>query len=198
MTQHDHIIEIRGLWTQFGDFVVHRGIDLDVRRGEILSLVGGSGSGKTTMLRQMLGLERPARGEVRIFGIDLHGKDSVGLRKLRERWGMLFQEGALFSALTVYENIALPLRSTRRAIRSNTSMHFSGYLPTVVSPLNMIASASSNTAFDTSVTSARVGIGALIEKSFEGGREALAHLGVPIETLVCIESMEGNEIVIKE
>ena len=109
----DCVIEIRGLWTQFGDMVVHRNIDLSVRRGEIMSLVGGSGSGKTTMLRQMLGLERPARGEVRIFGIDLHGKDSVGLRKLRERWGMLFQEGALFSALTVYENIALPLRELR-------------------------------------------------------------------------------------
>ena len=68
MTQQDHIIEIRDLWTQFGDFVVHRAIDLDVRRGEILSLVGGSGSGKTTMLRQMLGLERPTRGEVRVFG----------------------------------------------------------------------------------------------------------------------------------
>lgn len=109
----DNVIEIRGLWTQFGDMVVHRNIDLSVRRGEIMSLVGGSGSGKTTMLRQMLGLERPARGEVRIFGIDLHGKDTVGLRKLRERWGMLFQEGALFSALTVYENIALPLRELR-------------------------------------------------------------------------------------
>ena len=109
----DCVIEIRGLWTQFGDMVVHRNIDLSVRRGEIMSLVGGSGSGKTTMLRQMLGLERPARGEVRIFGIDLHGKDTVGLRKLRERWGMLFQEGALFSALTVYENIALPLRELR-------------------------------------------------------------------------------------
>ena len=59
---HDHIIEIRGLYTQFGDYVVHRNIDLDVRRGEILSLVGGSGSGKTTMLRQMLGLETPSRG----------------------------------------------------------------------------------------------------------------------------------------
>lgn len=109
----DNVIEIRGLWTQFGDMVVHRNIDLSVRRGEIMSLVGGSGSGKTTMLRQMLGLERPARGEVRIFGIDLHGRDSVGLRKLRDRWGMLFQEGALFSALTVYENIALPLRELR-------------------------------------------------------------------------------------
>ena len=109
----DCIIEVKGLWTQFGDNVVHRDIDLCVRRGEIMSLVGGSGSGKTTMLRQMLGLERPARGEVRVFGISLHGSDAGQLRKLRNRWGMLFQEGALFSALTVYDNVALPMRELR-------------------------------------------------------------------------------------
>lgn len=108
-----NIIEIRGLWTQFGDFVVHRDIDLDVRCGEILSLVGGSGSGKTTMLRQMLGLERPTRGEVRVFGTSLHGSDADALRHLRNRWGVLFQEGALFSALSVYDNLALPLRELR-------------------------------------------------------------------------------------
>ena len=108
-----NIIEIRGLWTQFGDFVVHRDIDLDVRCGEILSLVGGSGSGKTTMLRQMLGLERPARGEVRVFGTSLHGGDAAALHRLRKRWGVLFQEGALFSALSVFDNIALPLREMR-------------------------------------------------------------------------------------
>ena len=109
----DCVIEVTGLWTQFGDNVVHRNIDLCVRRGEIMSLVGGSGSGKTTMLRQMLGLERPSRGEVRVFGISLHGSGAGQLRKLRDRWGMLFQEGALFSALTVYDNIALPLRELR-------------------------------------------------------------------------------------
>ena len=109
----DWIIEVKGLWTQFGDYIVHRGIDLNVRRGEIMSLVGGSGSGKTTMLRQMLGLEKPARGEVRVFGISLHGGDTGQLRKLRDRWGMLFQEGALFSALTVHDNVALPLRELR-------------------------------------------------------------------------------------
>jgi len=113
VTQPDHIIEIRDLWTQFGDFVVHRGIDLNVRRGEILSLVGGSGSGKTTMLRQMLGLETPTRGEVRVFGTSLHGGDAIALRRLRNRWGVLFQEGALFSALSVYDNLALPLRELR-------------------------------------------------------------------------------------
>jgi phospholipid/cholesterol/gamma-HCH transport system ATP-binding protein len=107
------VIEVKGLWTQFGDNVVHRNIDLCVRRGEIMSLVGGSGSGKTTMLRQMLGLERPSRGEVRVFGISLHGTGAGQLRRLRDRWGMLFQEGALFSALTVYDNIALPLRELR-------------------------------------------------------------------------------------
>jgi phospholipid/cholesterol/gamma-HCH transport system ATP-binding protein len=107
------IIELKGLWTQFGDNVVHRDIDLCVRRGEIMSLVGGSGSGKTTMLRQMLGLERPSRGEVCVFGYSLQGTDAAQLRKLRDRWGMLFQEGALFSALTVYDNIALPLRELR-------------------------------------------------------------------------------------
>ena len=104
------IIEIRGLWTKFGGHVVHRDIDLTVYRGEIMSLVGGSGSGKTTLLRQMLGLEKPARGEVRIFGTTLHGGDAAALHALRSRWGMLFQEGALFSALTVFDNVALPLR----------------------------------------------------------------------------------------
>ena len=89
------VIEVAGLWTQFGDHIVHRDIDLGVCRGEIMSLVGGSGSGKTTLLRQMLGLEKPARGEVRVFGKSLHGSGPDELRKLRDRWGMLFQEGAL-------------------------------------------------------------------------------------------------------
>ncbi len=107
------IIEIEGLWTQFGDHIVHRDLTLSVERGEIMSLVGGSGSGKTTLLRQMLGLETPARGAVRVFGTSLHDGDADELRKLRDRWGMLFQEGALFSALTVYDNVALPLRELR-------------------------------------------------------------------------------------
>ncbi len=109
----ENIIEIKGLWTKFGDHVVHRDIDLSVRRGEIMSLVGGSGSGKTTMLRQMLGLERPTKGEVRAFGVSLHAGDGEARRRLRNRWGMLFQEGALFSALTVFDNVALPMRELR-------------------------------------------------------------------------------------
>ncbi len=109
----EHVIEIKGLWTRFGRQVVHRDIDLSVRRGEIMSLVGGSGSGKTTLLRQMLGLERPARGEVLILGESLHGGDPGVMRRLRDRRGVLFQEGALFSALTVFDNVALPLRELR-------------------------------------------------------------------------------------
>ncbi len=107
------VIEVRHLWSQFGRQVVHRDLSLTVYRGEILSLVGGSGSGKTTLLRQMLGLERPARGEVCVFGQSLHQGDAEEMRNLRNRWGVLFQQGALFSALTVYENVALPLRELK-------------------------------------------------------------------------------------
>ena len=107
------IIEVRHLWSQFGRQVVHRDLDLTVYRGEILSLVGGSGSGKTVLLRQMVGLEKPARGEVCVFGRRLHEEDRSELKRLRNRWGVLFQEGALFSALSVFENIALPLRELK-------------------------------------------------------------------------------------
>jgi len=109
-TTTDCIIEICDLWTQFGEQVVHRDLNLCVHRGEVLSLVGGSGSGKSTLMREMLGLEHPTRGEVFVFGISLANGDPVELRRLRNRWGMLFQEGAMFSALTVFENVALPLR----------------------------------------------------------------------------------------
>jgi phospholipid/cholesterol/gamma-HCH transport system ATP-binding protein len=109
------VIDIQGLCTQFGDTVVHRDLDLQVRRGDILSLVGGSGSGKTTLLRQVLGLEKPARGTVRVFGIDVNSSDArqQAVQEVRRRWGMLFQHGALFSALTAFDNVAQPLRELR-------------------------------------------------------------------------------------
>jgi phospholipid/cholesterol/gamma-HCH transport system ATP-binding protein len=103
-------LEVTGLWTVFGDLVVHRDLELSVMRGEVVSLVGGSGSGKTTLLRQMLGLERPRRGSIRVFGVHLHSCDPELFKKIRKRWGVLFQHGALYSALSVFDNVALPLR----------------------------------------------------------------------------------------
>ena len=107
------VIELDGVCTSFRGPVVHRDLSLQVRAGQIVGLLGGSGSGKTTLLREILGLLRPDSGAVRLFGVDLNEPD-VGLqRNLRRRLGMLFQHGALFSALSVFENIAFPLRELR-------------------------------------------------------------------------------------
>jgi phospholipid/cholesterol/gamma-HCH transport system ATP-binding protein len=108
------IVEIRKLSTVFSlpeqRVVVHKDLDLKVQRGEVLSIVGGSGTGKTVLLRQILGLEHPARGEIRVMGEDVH---ALGERGAASRIGMLFQHGALFSAFTVLENIAFPLRELK-------------------------------------------------------------------------------------
>lgn len=105
-----NIIEIRGLQTRFGETVVHEDLDLDVARGEVLGLVGGSGSGKTTLLRTMIMLQHPAGGSVRLFGQEVVGIDQAGANALRRRFGVMFQHGALFSSLTVLENVQSPLR----------------------------------------------------------------------------------------
>ncbi|MEC5163480.1 MULTISPECIES: ABC transporter ATP-binding protein [unclassified Janthinobacterium] len=107
------VVEISNLWTKFGRTVVHQDLNLAIERGEILSIVGGSGTGKTVLLRQMLGLERPSRGCVRVFGEDISQADSEHLQQLRNHWGMLFQQGALYSALTVFDNVAQPMRELR-------------------------------------------------------------------------------------
>ena len=104
------VVKITNLWTRFGRTVVHQDLNLEIYKGEILSIVGGSGTGKTVLLRQMLGLERPAKGCVRVFGEDISEADADKLRRMRNHWGMLFQQGALYSALTVFENIAQPMR----------------------------------------------------------------------------------------
>ncbi|HEX7748658.1 MAG TPA: ATP-binding cassette domain-containing protein [Bordetella sp.] len=109
----DPVISVRGLYTAFGEHVVHENLDLSVRQGEILSIVGGSGSGKTTLLRAIIGLDRPAAGAVRVLGQDLYELTHAQFRRLSRRWGMLFQAGALFSALSVFDNVAQPLRELR-------------------------------------------------------------------------------------
>ena len=106
-------IEIRGVCTRFGDAVIHRDIDLDVYAGQILGLVGGSGSGKTTLLREIVGLLVPTAGSVKLFGYSVLDENPLVRRNVRRRFGMLFQHGALFSALSVFDNIAFPLRELR-------------------------------------------------------------------------------------
>ncbi len=101
---------MRGVSTRFGQHVVHEGLDLEVKRGEIFALVGGSGSGKSTLLREMILLQRPDAGEIRVLGAELRGIGDDQARALRKRWGVMFQRGGLFGALTVKENIGLPLR----------------------------------------------------------------------------------------
>jgi phospholipid/cholesterol/gamma-HCH transport system ATP-binding protein len=105
------IIKLRGLVNGFGGKVLHDHIDLDVRRGEILGVVGGSGAGKSVLLRSIIGLNQPVSGTLEVFGQQITGDmDSPAMRYLEMRWGVLFQEGALFSSQTVTENIQVPLR----------------------------------------------------------------------------------------
>ncbi|MDD3353663.1 ATP-binding cassette domain-containing protein [Zoogloea sp.] len=106
----DFPVLLQGVSTRFGRRWVHRQIDLAVPRGEVVALVGGSGSGKTTLLRQMVGLLEPAEGEVRLFGESLFAGSRSEQLARRRRFGMLFQQGALFSALSVFDNVAFPLR----------------------------------------------------------------------------------------
>jgi phospholipid/cholesterol/gamma-HCH transport system ATP-binding protein len=106
----DVAVRVRGLVTGFGDHVLHDQLDLDVARGEILGLVGGSGSGKSVLMRTIIGLNPARAGSVSIFGQDALAADPEAQRRLRRQWGVLFQEGALFSGLTVAENIEVPMR----------------------------------------------------------------------------------------
>ncbi|HVF35173.1 MAG TPA: ATP-binding cassette domain-containing protein [Candidatus Saccharimonadia bacterium] len=102
------VIEVRGLRSQFGEQVVHEALDLDVLRGEVLGVVGGSGSGKSVLMRSIIGLKAPDGGTIRV--LDADPNDERDRSKLERRTGVLFQGGALFSSLTVRENVELPLR----------------------------------------------------------------------------------------
>jgi len=110
MAGPDIIISVKGLVTRLGGKLIHDNIDLDVRRGEVIAIVGGSGSGKSVLLRSIVGLMRPAAGSIEVFGEDLLAMNENDMRALQRRWGVLFQDGALFSSQTVAENIQVPLR----------------------------------------------------------------------------------------
>ena len=103
------IAQVRGLTNRFGSHVVHDGLDLDIYRGEVLGVVGGSGTGKSVLLRSIVGLQQPASGSIHIFGEDLLALPPDRRSHIEKRFGVLFQRGALFSSLTVIENVAFPL-----------------------------------------------------------------------------------------
>lgn len=106
----EYPVVVKGLVNRFGDNVVHENLDLEVRRGEILGVVGGSGSGKSVLMRSIIGLQPPSEGDVEVFGRSLTNAEPDEVLGVRDRWGVLFQGGALFSTLTVGENVEVPLK----------------------------------------------------------------------------------------
>ncbi|MBI2962183.1 MAG: ATP-binding cassette domain-containing protein [Deltaproteobacteria bacterium] len=104
------IVEVRDLHTRFGDTIVHDGVGLEVREGEIFALAGASGCGKSTLLREMIALQQPVAGSIRVLGREVVGLGDEEALPLRRHWGVLFERGGLFGSLTVRENVGLPLR----------------------------------------------------------------------------------------
>lgn len=122
----DRLIEVRGLLSRFGDRTIHEHLDLDVERGEVLGVVGGSGTGKTVLLNSIIGLKEPEGGSVHIFGYDRATMTPAEEADVERRTGILFQQGALFSSLSVIDNVASPLiehtRLSRDVIRELAEM----------------------------------------------------------------------------
>lgn len=112
MMKAEPVISIRGLANRFGKSVVHENLSLDVRRGEVLGVVGASGSGKSVLLRTIVGLHTPHAGQITLLGTDMLGADTAARQAASARVGVMFQDGALFSALTVRENVEAPMRET--------------------------------------------------------------------------------------
>jgi phospholipid/cholesterol/gamma-HCH transport system ATP-binding protein len=106
---HPPPVRVIGLNSRFGDHVVHEGLSPTVRRGEVLAVVGGSGAGKSVLLNTIIGLKRPDGGAIEVYGQDLARVSSQGMAEIERRWGVLFQSGALFSNLTVRDNVAAPM-----------------------------------------------------------------------------------------
>ena len=106
----EYPIQVEGLVNRFGDQTIHDGLDLNVKRGEILGVVGGSGTGKSVLMRSIIGLQPPTEGSIKVFGRSITDADPDEALGIRDRWGVLFQGGALFSTLTVGENVEVPLK----------------------------------------------------------------------------------------
>ena len=110
MADNDILVSLRNITSQIGNNLIHKDLNLDIRQGEILGIIGGSGSGKSVLLHTILGLRKAAAGEVIVFGKNLAGLNDQELLLVRKRLGVVFQGGALFSSLTVAENIKVPLK----------------------------------------------------------------------------------------
>ncbi len=122
MKPQEAIINVAALKTYLGNSWIHQGIDLTVKRSEILAIVGGSGSGKTTLLRAILGLVKPQSGAIELFGKNILSYEYDELRQIQRRYGVLFQQGALFSALTVLENIMFPMQLENTLVNNPSKM----------------------------------------------------------------------------
>ena len=116
--RNDAVIEVDGIVTRFGSQTVHQGLSFAVGRGELVALIGGSGSGKSVLLREIIGLHRPSDGRVQLLGTDMWAAPDAERDAVRRRFGMMFQDGALFSSLTVAQNVAVPLHEHTRLSRS--------------------------------------------------------------------------------
>ena len=110
----DLVVQVDDLHTRFGEAVVHEGVSLSVHRGEVFALVGGSGCGKSTLLREVILLQAPVSGSIRVFGREVLGLSDEQALPLRRRWGVVFERGALFSSLTVAENVGMVLHEHTR------------------------------------------------------------------------------------
>ena len=109
MARDDNVIEVNGIVTRFGAQTVHDGVSFSVKRGTLVALIGGSGTGKSVLLREIIGLQRPTSGNIRLLGTEVWSSTADAMDAVRRRFGMMFQDGALFSSLTVAQNVAVPL-----------------------------------------------------------------------------------------
>ena len=109
MARDDNVIEVNDVVTRFGAQTVHDGVSFSVKRGTLVALIGGSGTGKSVLLREIIGLQRPTSGNIRLLGTEVWSSTADAMDAVRRRFGMMFQDGALFSSLTVAQNVAVPL-----------------------------------------------------------------------------------------